>query len=60
MDGTNFLYQLGNDGKNHIVAPNVEKLAEYEGHDMTECGVAEVEIKFIRWAKEPKHDHKRS
>lgn len=54
MDGTAILYEVGADGSNHVIAPTVEKLKEYEGHSMEKCGIAEVEVKFIRWVQEPK------
>jgi hypothetical protein len=54
MDGTDFLYELGNDMLGHVVAADPEILQNETKHEMKSCGIAEVEVKFIRWVKEPK------
>ena len=53
MDGTDWLYECGSAIDGNTVYPDKKSLLEHSGHDLSECGIAEVEIRFVRWIKEP-------
>ena len=54
MDGTDWEWELGSADDGNKVYPSEKSLIEYAGHDVTECGIAEVEIRFVRWVVPPK------
>lgn len=53
IDGTDFQHHLEADANGVKVYPSVTTLRKGIGHDPVECGIAEVEIKFVRWVQEP-------
>jgi hypothetical protein len=51
MDGMDWQHELG--FTDVLLHPTQEALEKNAGHDLTACGVVEVEVRFIRWIKEP-------
>ena len=49
MDGVDWEWHLGE--TNAMIYPT-EEMAGH-GHDTTECGMVEVEVRLIRWVKKP-------
>lgn len=54
MDGVEWEYELGHAPDGNKVFPSVENVAGGTDHDISECGIAQVEVRFVRWVKEPK------
>ena len=53
IDGTDLQHHVESDGFGVVVYPSVDALTKHIAHDTTECGIAEIEIRFVRWAREP-------
>lgn len=53
MDGTDWLYEIGLASDGNTVYPDAKCLKREAGHDLKECGIAEVEVRFVRWIKKP-------
>jgi len=51
MDGIDWQYHLESDEEGTKLYPNEESLKNDCGHDLTRCGIVEVEVKLIRWVK---------
>jgi hypothetical protein len=58
IDGTDLQHHVESDGFGVVIYPSVNALAEHIAHDTTECGIAEIEIRFVRWAREPVAEYK--
>lgn len=54
MDGIDWQYHLECDEQGSILYPSEKSLKTYVGHDLTECGVVEVEVRLIRWVEKQK------
>ncbi len=54
MDGTDFLHECGFPIEGSRFFSHVDDLKEELDHDLTECGIAKVEIRFVEWIQEPK------
>ena len=55
MDGIDWQHEVGHASNGNRVFPTVDDLVHGAGHDLDECGIAEVEIRFVRWIKESKY-----
>ena len=51
MDGTDWEVEIG--GTSVKLYPTVDTLLEHAGHDLTGCGIVEVEVTLIRWVQKP-------
>lgn len=54
MDGIDWQYHLECDEQGSILYPSEKSLKTYVGHDLTECGIVEVEVRLIRWVEKQK------
>lgn len=54
MDGTSFLFELGSDRAGHTIYTSAKQVKTESRHNLAECGVAEVEVRFVRWAQKPR------
>ena len=55
MDGTAWEEELGDDMVGTRVYPCIEDMKEAMGAEhLEECGIVEVEVRFVRWAVSPK------
>lgn len=49
MDGTDWEHELGHASGGNRLYPRPEEVNDHGG----ECGVAKVEVRFLRWVKAP-------
>lgn len=54
MDGVDWQWEIGSASDGTKTYPSVRCLKREVKHDLTECGIAEVEVRFVRWIKKPK------
>jgi hypothetical protein len=54
IDGTDWKHNLISDSYGIKLYPSEETLEDGCGQILTDCGIVEVEVKFIRWVKPPK------
>ena len=55
MDGTDFLCELGAAADGNKLFPSVKALKSQCHHSLKECGIAEVEVRLVRWVRRPDH-----
>lgn len=53
MDGTDWLYELGSAADGNKLYPDRKSLEKDSGHSLEECGIAVVEVRFVRWIRKP-------
>ena len=56
MDGTDWDCEIGSNANGNTVYPNVKSVEAHHPKCIEECGIAEVEVRFVRWVKEPATD----
>jgi len=53
MDGIDFECELGHAKDGNKVYPSIEALEKGVDHSLVECGIVEVEVRFVRWIRKP-------
>lgn len=53
MDGIDWQHEIGSNVDGNTVYPSAKSLKKGSRHALTECGIAEVEVRFVRWIKKP-------
>ncbi|MBT4940418.1 MAG: hypothetical protein HON14_14885 [Rhodospirillaceae bacterium] len=51
IDGEDLLLELAVASHGTKIYPSIEDIEQNHGHSLDECGIAEVEIRFVRWVK---------
>lgn len=53
MDGTDWSYEIGSASDGNKVYPSVRAIKRECDPCIGECGIVEVEVRFVRWVKKP-------
>jgi hypothetical protein len=53
MDGIDWRYELRHASDGTKLFPSRAALKRNIGHDLEDCGIVQVQVRFVRWVKKP-------